>query len=112
MKAKIEELETNSTIKNIRDFYRSINDFKNGYQLRTNKVMYENGICLQINTVFWLCLGTISLSYGIFMGLPPINKTPRPYLGLFILYSTLGHLVDGDSCGGYNLMGVAKTQAG
>jgi len=30
--AKIEELETNSTIKIIRDMYRGINDFKKGYQ--------------------------------------------------------------------------------
>jgi hypothetical protein len=30
MKAKIKELETNSKIKNLRDLYRSINDFKKG----------------------------------------------------------------------------------
>jgi len=29
LKAKIEELETNSEIKNIRDLYRGFNDFKN-----------------------------------------------------------------------------------
>jgi hypothetical protein len=29
-KAKIEELETNSKIKNIRDLYRDISDFKKG----------------------------------------------------------------------------------
>ena len=34
LKAKIEDLETNSKIKNIRDLYRGINDFKNGYQPR------------------------------------------------------------------------------
>ena len=28
LKAKIDELETNSKIKNIRDLYRGINDFK------------------------------------------------------------------------------------
>ena len=38
LKAKIEELETNSKIKYIRDLYRGINDFKKGYQPRTNKV--------------------------------------------------------------------------
>jgi len=32
LKAKIEKLETNSKIKNIRDLYRDINAFKNGYQ--------------------------------------------------------------------------------
>jgi len=38
LKAKIEELVTNSNIKNIRDLYRGFNDFKKGYQLRTNIV--------------------------------------------------------------------------
>ena len=32
LKVKIEELETNSKIKNVRDLYRGINDFKKGYQ--------------------------------------------------------------------------------
>jgi hypothetical protein len=36
IKAKIEELETNSKIKNVRDMYRGINDFKKGCQPRTN----------------------------------------------------------------------------
>jgi len=31
---KIDELETNSKMKNIRDVYRDITDFKNGYQPR------------------------------------------------------------------------------
>ena len=31
MLCKIEELEINSKIKNIRDFYRGISDFKKGY---------------------------------------------------------------------------------
>ena len=31
LKAKIDELETNSNIKNIRDLYRGISDFKKGY---------------------------------------------------------------------------------
>ena len=43
LKAKIEELETNSKIKNIRDLYRGINDFKNGYQPRTIRVKDEKG---------------------------------------------------------------------
>ena len=34
LKAKMEELETNSKLKNIRDLYRGINDFKKGYQPR------------------------------------------------------------------------------
>jgi hypothetical protein len=37
LKAKIEELETNSKINNIRDLYRVINDFKEGYQPRNCK---------------------------------------------------------------------------
>jgi hypothetical protein len=32
LKAKFEEPETNSKIKNIRDFYRSISDFEKSYQ--------------------------------------------------------------------------------
>ena len=43
MKAKIEELETNSKIKNIRDLYRGINDFKKCYQPRTNIVKNDKG---------------------------------------------------------------------
>ena len=38
LRAKIEEIETNSKIKNIRDLYRGINDFKKGYQPRCNIV--------------------------------------------------------------------------
>jgi len=38
LKAKIEELETNSKIKNIRDLYRGITDFQKGYQPRNNIV--------------------------------------------------------------------------
>ena len=43
MKAKIEELETNSKINNIRDLYRGINDVKKGYQPRTGIVKNEKG---------------------------------------------------------------------
>ena len=43
MKAKIEELENNSKIKNIRGLYRGINDFKKGYQPRTDTVKDEKG---------------------------------------------------------------------
>jgi hypothetical protein len=35
LKTKIEELETDSKINNIRDFHRGINDFRKGYQPRT-----------------------------------------------------------------------------
>ena len=43
LKAKIEELETNSKIKNIRDLYRSITDFRKGYQARANIVKDKKG---------------------------------------------------------------------
>ena len=41
LKAKIEELETNSKIKTVRDLYRDINDCKKGYQPRTNIIKDE-----------------------------------------------------------------------
>jgi hypothetical protein len=43
LKAEINELERNSKNKNIRDLYGGINDFKRGYQPRTNVVKDENG---------------------------------------------------------------------
>ena len=43
LKANIDELETNSKIKDTRDLYRFINDFKRGYQPRNNAVKDEKG---------------------------------------------------------------------
>jgi len=43
LNAKIQELETNSKIKNIRDLRRVVFDFKKGYQPRTNIVKDEKG---------------------------------------------------------------------
>jgi hypothetical protein len=43
LKDKINELESKSKIKNIRDLYRGINEFKKGYQPRTNLVKDERG---------------------------------------------------------------------
>jgi hypothetical protein len=43
LKAKIEEPENNSKIKNIRDLYMGVNGFKNGYQPRINTVKDEKG---------------------------------------------------------------------
>jgi len=43
LKAKIEELETNSKIKHIRELYRDISGFKKGYQPRTNIVKDKKG---------------------------------------------------------------------
>jgi hypothetical protein len=38
LKNKINELETNSKNKNVRDLYRGANEFKKGYKPRTNMV--------------------------------------------------------------------------
>jgi hypothetical protein len=43
LKGKINELETKNKNKNIRDLYRSINEFKKGYQPRFNIIKDENG---------------------------------------------------------------------
>jgi hypothetical protein len=43
LKAKINELETNSKNKNIRDLYSGISEFKRGYQPRINVVKDEKG---------------------------------------------------------------------
>jgi hypothetical protein len=43
LKDKIYELATNIKNKNIRDLYRGINEFKRGYQPRSNLVKDENG---------------------------------------------------------------------
>jgi hypothetical protein len=43
LKDKMNELESNSKNKNIRDLYRGINEFKKGYQPRTNLVKEDRG---------------------------------------------------------------------
>jgi hypothetical protein len=43
LKDKLNELESNSMNKNIRDLYRGINKFKKGYQPRTNLIKDERG---------------------------------------------------------------------
>jgi len=50
LKVKIEELETNSKINNVRDLYRDINDFKRGYQPRTTIVKDRKEIWWQTPT--------------------------------------------------------------
>jgi predicted NACHT family NTPase len=52
LKDRINELETNSKNKNIRDLYRGINEFKEGYQRRTNLVKDERVICMWILMTF------------------------------------------------------------
>ena len=53
LKAKIEELETNSKVSNVRDLYRGINDFKKGYQPRTIIVKDEKEELVVTPTVLW-----------------------------------------------------------
>jgi hypothetical protein len=43
LKDKINKLELNSKNKNMRDLYRDINEFKKGYQPRTNLVKDDKG---------------------------------------------------------------------
>jgi hypothetical protein len=43
LKDKINELETNNKNKVIRDLYKGINEFKEGYQSIINMIMDENG---------------------------------------------------------------------
>jgi hypothetical protein len=59
LKAKIEELGYNSKLKNIRDLYRGISDFKKGYRPRKRRMVFW----LQNPAEFWLSGGTIFHSY-------------------------------------------------
>jgi hypothetical protein len=43
LRGKINDLETNNKNKNIKDFYRGINEFKKGYQPRINIIKDESG---------------------------------------------------------------------
>jgi len=43
LKAKIDELKTNSKIKNIRHLYKDIKDFQKGYHTRTSILKDEKG---------------------------------------------------------------------
>jgi hypothetical protein len=62
VKAKIEELRTNSKIKNIMYLYRGISDFKKGDQPRTNKVKDEKyDLVADFHSI--LARWSISLSY-------------------------------------------------
>ena len=64
LKAKIEELETNSKIKkNIRDLCRGNSYFKKAYQPRTNIVKKEKGDVVTDPHSILANGGTISLSY-------------------------------------------------
>ena len=53
LKAKIDELATNSKTKNITDFCRGISFFKKGYQFIINRVKSENGdLVTDYNIIF------------------------------------------------------------
>jgi hypothetical protein len=45
LKGKINELENSNKNKNIRNFYRGVNEFKKGYQPRINIIKSEMVIC-------------------------------------------------------------------
>ena len=76
LKRKFEELETNSKIKNIRDFCRGISDFKKGYQPRTNIVKDEKGDLDADCHNIWARCGKPFLSAieYIYMGLMMLGK--------------------------------------
>jgi len=59
LKAKIDELETHSEIKNIADLNRDISDFENSYYPRDNIDRIRRVIWLTTPTVLWLGGGTI-----------------------------------------------------
>jgi hypothetical protein len=46
------ELETNNKNKNIRDLYRSINEFNKEHQPRNNAIKMRTVICSQIHRMF------------------------------------------------------------
>ena len=52
LEAKINEIESNSKIKTIRNLYRGIIDFKKGYQPRTNIVKMRRVTLLPTATIF------------------------------------------------------------
>ena len=62
LKAKINEPEMISKIKNIRDLHKGISDFKKGYQPGTNIVKNERGDMVTDCHSIWLGGGTIFLS--------------------------------------------------
>ena len=74
LKAKFEDLETSSKIKNIRDLYRGISDFKKGYQPRINVVKDEKGDLVPFSHSILEGGGTISPSYRMYSGLMMLHR--------------------------------------
>jgi len=67
LKAKIEELEANSKIKNIRDLYRDISNFKKGYQPRNNIVKDEKGdLITDCHSILARCRNHFSLLLNVY----------------------------------------------
>jgi hypothetical protein len=68
LKDKISELESNIKDKNIRDLYSVINEFKKGYQPRTNLVKDERGDLLadphKILNRWKNCLSAVECTWG------------------------------------------------
>ena len=70
MRAKIEVLETNSKIQNIRDMYKGFNDFKKWYQLRCNIVKDEKGdLVADSHSILARWRNYFSQLFNVYMGL-------------------------------------------
>jgi len=61
-------------IKNIRDLYMGINNFKKGYDPITNIIKDEKDHWVTDSHSILLCGGTISLSYWMYMGLMLLGR--------------------------------------
>jgi len=73
-KVKIDELKTNSKIKNIKDLYIGSIEFKKGYQPGTNIVEDEKGdLVIDLHSIL-LGGGTITLSCSMYMGLMMLGR--------------------------------------
>jgi len=59
------ELETNSKIKNIRDLYRGINNFKKGYLPRTNIVKDKKGDLVADSHSILACFSQLLNVHGV-----------------------------------------------
>jgi predicted RNA-binding protein len=74
LKAKIKELETNSKSKKIREFYRGLSDFKNGYQPRTNIVKDEKSNVVADSHSILVGGGIISLGCWMYIGIMMLSR--------------------------------------
>jgi hypothetical protein len=66
LEAKIEKLESNSKIENIRDLYSGINDFKKSNQGRTNRVKDEKGsLFIELHSILARCSNHFSHLFNL-----------------------------------------------